>query len=271
MAVHRAARRQIRPHHYRAVEALARHFQKESKCQALIVIGSVARERAREDSDIDLVVVWDDLEFERLRNEGTLRYYSEKFTDYEGGYAEAKYVSELVLREMAIKGCEPTRAEYEGAWIIFSRVKYLKRVLDSIPIYQVSEQKLKLLNFFTHFEISRWYVEQAAIREDPFLLRLAAMDLMFFGARMILAHNKILFPGNKWLMTELKGAEKKPDDLLSRIAALLEQTTLENAIAFYDSVGHFRQWEKPAVGIATHFMLESEWAWREGRSSVRDC
>ena len=55
----------MRPHHQRAIEKLTEHLKKKPQYLALIIAGSVAKEVATENADIDIIVVVTDEEFEK--------------------------------------------------------------------------------------------------------------------------------------------------------------------------------------------------------------
>jgi hypothetical protein len=102
------------------------------------------------------------------------------------------------------------------------------------------------------------------------LLLRSAADFALFAGRLILAHNRILFPYHKWFMHELRSAPEKPDDLIDAMERLVREPCLENANPVLASVANFRDWEKPLRNPAAQFMEDSEWNWREGLAPVAD-
>jgi len=61
------ARVRIRDHHQRAIDRLADAYRDDPHYRALIIGGSVAKGYAREDSDVDFLIVATDKAFERRR------------------------------------------------------------------------------------------------------------------------------------------------------------------------------------------------------------
>ncbi|NNF40149.1 MAG: nucleotidyltransferase domain-containing protein, partial [Woeseiaceae bacterium] len=55
---------QIRDHHQRAIDRLADAYRDDPRFRALIIGGSVAKGYAREDSDVDFLIVASDEVFE---------------------------------------------------------------------------------------------------------------------------------------------------------------------------------------------------------------
>ena len=98
----------------------------------------------------------------------------------------------------------------------------------------------------------------------------AASQLALFSGRLILAHNRTLFPYHKWLTRTLESVEDKPVELLSQIEALLEYPNAENADALFHSVSGFRNWGVSDIESYTWFMTEVEWAWMSGTTPMED-
>jgi predicted nucleotidyltransferase len=98
----------------------------------------------------------------------------------------------------------------------------------------------------------------------------AASQLALFSGRLILAHNRTLFPYHKWLTRTLESVEDKPVELLSLIDALLEKPNAENADALFQSVKGFQDWGVSDLEAYTWFMTEVEWAWMSGITPMED-
>jgi hypothetical protein len=95
-------------------------------------------------------------------------------------------------------------------------------------------------------------------------------DLVLFAGRLILAHNRILYPFHKWLLTELARAPEKPADMLSLADQLLAAPSKLLADQFSQCVLNFADWEKPPEGWPARFMEDTEWAWRKGCAPIAD-
>lgn len=62
----------------------------------------------------------------------------------------------------------------------------------------------------------------------------------------------------------------KPAGLLESIEALYQDTSVENARQFYESVKGFRDWGVLATGWPVQFMLDSELNWQNGATPIDD-
>ena len=149
------------------------------------------------------------------------------------------------------------------------KISELEEILSIIPVYQVEEKARKIQSFIAQFEIAYWYIGEAERRNDKYLLNRAATDLVLFGGRLILAHNEILFPFHKLFMNVLEKAPQKPVNLLRLINSLVNDPNSQTAKEFYDCVKNFKHWKLRGLP-GTQYMLDTEWAWIEGKPYIGD-
>jgi predicted nucleotidyltransferase len=260
----------MRPHHERTIRRLADHFSKQEDCLAVIVGGSIAKGLEREDSDVDvMLVVTDELYREKWeRNE--LFYITAEFCDYPGGYVDGKIVNLGYITAAAERGNEITRAAFKGVFVVYSKIEGLEEIVRKIPEYQANEKRGKIQSFYAQFECAYWYLGEAIRWNDRYLLSHAVSQLVLYGGRLILAHNEMLYPYHKFLMTELRRAPEKPENLMELIEALLEEPNAENAKAFYDAIKGFRFWNEAWEAWQTRYLKDTELAWLDNRAFIGD-
>ena len=85
-----------------------------------------------------------------------------------------------------------------------------------------------MISFYTQVIVWQWYVGQAAKTNDLYLLTRSASQLALFGGRLILAHNKMLYPYHKWFTRQIANAPQKPDGFLTLLENLLKQPSVNN-------------------------------------------
>jgi len=232
----------MKPHHKRAIEKLTEHFKQDERYLALIITGSVAKGKERDDSDIDFVLVVTDEEFVKRKKRNRFSYFDTQFCDYPEGYVDGKIVNLQFLKMVAERGTEPARDAFGDAWIAFSKIPELEDILSIIPVYQVEEKAGKIQSFIAQFEIAYWYIGEAERRNDKYLLNHAATNLVLFGGRLLLAHNEILFPFHKLFMGVLEKAPQKPETLLKLINNLVSEPNSQTAKDFYDCIKKFKHY-----------------------------
>lgn len=257
-------------HHRRVINRLTEQFQSDPHCLALIVGGSLARGWERPDSDIDVLLVIPPEEFERRTAAGELHYFNQDICDYEGGYIDGKYIDLAYLLDAAEKGIEPTRSAFVNAMITHSRLPELEALIKRIAVYPEQERATRMNAFYSQVLLLNWFIGEAEKRQDAYLMTRTIADLVLFGGRVILAHNRILYPYHKWFMRALREAPEKPAGFVELAEALLHTPNQANATAFVDSLSHFQTWNIGLGEAVVNFMRDREWHWRNGPAPIHD-
>jgi hypothetical protein len=259
-------------HHRQVIQRLTEYFRDDPRFLALIIGGSVAKGLERQYSDIDFVVIAADEEYERRAAIHDLHIYSQEFSDYPGGYVDGKVFNCQFLADIARRGTEPARWAFKDAFIAYSHMPNLDDILKRIPVYQEHERKPKIRAFYSqtylHYLMSLEAVND--ISDNTYLKTQRVMELLLFGARLILAHNRVLYPYHKWLRVELERAPEKPDNFLTLFEVLLASPSAETIQAYWDAVEHFQDWGIDKHQAVTQFMADAEWDWRDGKAALRD-
>ncbi len=257
-------------HHATSIRQVTGYFRTVPEVQALILGGSIAHGFASPSSDIDLMIIVSDGEYEERLREGRLQYFDNQLCTYDGGYAEGKYLGLQMLRKLALDGSEPARFAFLDCQVLLSRMDNLDEAIGAITRYPVEGKAERMRRFYAQFEAWNWYANEGVRLNDPYLLGTSVAKLVLFGARLILAHNELLYPYHKWLLKVLERAPEKPAALLDCIADVHNRPSAETVHSLYESVGSFRAWEFPDVGWANQFMLDSELGWLTGATAVDD-
>lgn len=257
----------LKPHHKKSIENLTAQLEKNEKYLALIIAGSIAKGYERDYSDIDVMIVIPEEEFEKRRKRKRLMYYDTSVCDYPEGYIDGKLVSLSFLELIAERGGEPTRDAFRGAWIAFSRIPDLDILLKKIPIYQKEQKLEKIQKFYTQFEYANWALIDAFKLKNQYLISRSISDLILFGGRLILAHNEMLFPFHRWFLKRLGEAPEKPDNLLEIVNNLLSDSNPSNAEMFYNTIKDFRKWESKGFW-SSNFLEDTEFAWIDNKSWI---
>jgi len=263
-------RMEIQAHHRRAIDRLADEYRDDPRFSALIIGGSVAKGYARPDSDVDFLIVASDEEFDRRRENADLFINRTDLCDYEGGYVDGKIINKAYLEKLADLGNEPSRAAFEGAFAAYSHIQDLDDLLKRIPVYMEHDRDRRIKAFYNMAFMQHWLIHEALRHGNRYTITRAASQLALFSGRLILAHNRKLFPFHKWLTRALESVEDKPVDLLLHIDALLEKPDAKNADALFQSVKEFRDWGVSDIESYTWFMTEVEWAWMHGTTPMED-
>lgn len=258
------------PHHQRAVERLIGRFKDDANYLALLIGGSLVKGYGDEGSDVDFMLIATDEEYARRLPERTLTYYATDLCDYPGGYVDGKIVNVAFLEEVAARGSEPARSAFENVIVSYSRLPQLDDLLQRITLYPEAGHIEKVRSFYAQLQAMQWFVGEAEKRGNRYLMMHAVSELVLFGGRLILAHNRKLYPYHKWFLRRLRDAPQQPANLPALIDQLLNEPGKANADRFCEAILNFTAWDVPAEGWPSRFMEDTEWAWRYGKAAVAD-
>ena len=261
---------QIRDHHQRAIDRLTDAYRDDASFRALIIGGSVAKGYARADSDVDFMLVATDDEFDRRLAARDLFINRRDLCDYDGGFVDGKIVNLAFLEELAEKGNEPSRAAFEGAFTTFSAISDLDDLMRRIPVYPERGHDERIRAFYCMAFMQHWIIHEAERHGNRYTLTRAAGQLALFAGRLILAHNRRLFPYHKWLPRVLESVPDKPAGLMHAFDALLDAPGGDTASELFELVRGFRDWGVSDLEAYTWFMTDVEWSWMSGRTPIED-
>ena len=256
--------------HQKAIDKLVKEYQDDERFPALIIGGSVAKGLAREDSDVDFMIVAKDEEFKKRSGSGELFINRSDLTDYPGGFVDGKIIDLEYLREVAAKGNEPTRAAFDGAFMAYSHIGDLEDLVRTINQYPETGRSQRIKSFYSMSFIQNWLMGEASRHDNLYTQTRAASQLVLFAGRLILAHNRVLFPYHKWFMAYLEQCPEKPRHFMEHIDVLLKEPNLKNANNLFQGLQDFRDWGVPDLDAYHWFMEEVEWSWRKGQTSWED-
>jgi len=253
------------PHHEEGIWKYTEKIKKEKEVQAIIIGGSIAHGFETEKSDIDVMVLVSDEEYKRRLDSSTIQ-----FLDKDVGHIDGKYISSEFLNNAIKIGNEATRYAFKGAFITYSRIEGLEEIISEIQKYPIKEKQEKINRFYAQFKAWNYYCKYAYKNNDMYLLNYAVTNLVYFGGRLILAHNETLFPYHKWFMRALENVSEKPVGLTDTIKMLLEKRQKEDMEAFYNMINDYRQWDDSGTSWPNVFFHDSEYNWISGNPPVAD-
>ena len=261
---------QIRKHHQRAIDRLADSYRDDPRFLGLIIGGSVAKGYARDDSDVDFLIIATDAAFEECLRRRDLFINRRDLCDYDGGFVDGKIINLAFLEDVAEKGNEPSRAAFEGAFAAYSHVPNLDELLQRIPVYPEAGHDERVKAFYSMAFIQHWLFHEAERHGNRYTLTRAASQLALFAGRLILAHNRRLFPYHKWLPRTLESVSERPANLMASFNALIEDPRGEHATALFELIRNFQDWGVSDLEAYTWFMTDIEWSWMGGTTPIED-
>ena len=101
-----------------------------------------------------------------------------------------------------------------------------------------------MLSFYSALHLNMEYFWNMS-KNDLFLRTKAVSDIVFFGLRMLLQENEILFPCHKSLFLTVNAMEQKPAGILEKANRLLASPTDENKNDFVSTLLEFLEYQPP--------------------------
>lgn len=257
-------------HHQATIDRLVAAMQVDPAVLAVIIGGSVTKGLALPSSDIDTLLLVTDAAFERRAATADFQFFSRELAGYPDGYVDGKYINLQFLHDVAARGTETARSAFLGAFVAWSRIPDLAALIAQIPVYPEDQQQERIRSFVTQLQALQWFATEAEKRANLYLMHWTATRMVLFGSRLILAHNKILFPFHKWMMAFVERAPDKPGNFVQLANELLRAPGVATANAFADTVLAFRDWPQPPHGWPSRFMEDTELNWLRDRLPPED-
>lgn len=261
---------QILDHHQRAIDRLADAYRHDPRFIGLIIGGSIAKGYAREDSDVDFLIIANDEEFEQRLAARDLFINRRDLCDYDGGFVDGKIINLAFLENLARHGNEPSRAALEGAFVAFSHIPDLDALLQRIPVYPAAGHAGRIKAFYSMAFIQHWLFHEAARHQNRYTMIRAASQLALFSGRLILAHNRKLFPYHKWLPRALEAVPRRPAGFMRCFENLVDSPSSDNATSLFEQVRDFEDWGVSDLEAYTWFMTDVEWSWLCDKTPIED-
>ncbi len=229
-------------HHQDTINNVIKRMKEDDKVLALIIAGSIAHGFAKEDSDVDIMIVVSNEEYERRFKNGQLLYWEKESCTYEEGYVDGKYVSVDYIKGVANDGYEPGKYAFNNAYIAYSKIPDLEELIKQAAKYPIKYKEARMKWFYAKFHEWYWYYNDGVKKNDAYMINYSLSNMILCGGRAILAYNELVFPYHKWFLKVLEGAEYKPEGLMKLIDAALETRTGEAIEKYAQAIINFTDW-----------------------------
>lgn len=256
-------------HHSEGIKKIT-EILKNDGVDAVILGGSIAHKTEREDSDIDLMIVIPEEEYQKKLADNKTWYFNKVEAGGREIFVDGKYISLEFIKDVIKKGTETIRFAFHGAYVTYSAIDGLDEMVSIASEFPISTKNENIDRFSAQLKAWEWHCGEALKRSDEYLLRHSVNKLILFAGRLILTHNEILFPYHKWFMTAIKNAPEKPDGFADMCYELLKEPTRENIDKLFHATEKFISGYETREDWPNVFMRDSEYIWREGRQSIDD-
>lgn len=259
-------------HHEESIAAYVERMRHQPDAVAVITTGSVARGLERPDSDVDLCLVLTEEAFTESWRHNRLSYVEHEGATYEGGYFDIKVASPAFLRQAAERGDDPMRASFLDARVAWTRIDDLDELIATIPVLPDQVWDERMASFIAQARLhGGYFLDQAVKLGNTHLLHHAAVHLVSAGGRALLALNRTLFQGHKYLDPTLARLERMPPGYRAAAQAVLESPDRDVATAYLGLLEDFHDWPLPGDQSLSTFVRDNELAWFSGLNPPEFC
>jgi nucleotidyltransferase-like protein len=253
-------------HHEDTIDAYVRRVKADPNAIAVIVVGSVARGTERADSDVDVYLVVPDDVFDSAVAANRVVSVERSGVTYPGGCVDVKLATVAFLEAAAERGDDPVRASFEGARVVWVRDGYdIAGRVAAIPVLPPAVWESRAVSFMSQV----WwhgtdFLPLAAAEGNTFLLHHAALHTVNAGGRALLALNRKLFRGPRYLDATLATLDRLPDGYSDLAQRLLTRPGLDSAEAYVRALETLHSWPVDRAAAVSIFIRENELAWLTG-------
>jgi len=247
-------------HHQESIQNMMAHYQENPNITALFLVGSVATNTERPDSDLDGVAVVDADTYEQIKQEGRLEEVVHGKCTYEGGYFNIHYLTKALMEELSQTGSEPMRNLFDQAKPLYCHDPELIPLAQKISNYPQEEATQKQFKFYCTFRMLYNYYW---CRTTPtgYMRHHIADSMVYNLYRLILIENQILFPSMRKLEEHVLRAPNKPPHLIKKCHRFLESLNDHDCQALIEAYESWTTYDYPKDHntVMNNFQEPYEW------------
>lgn len=256
-------------HHQESIEIMRDYFAQKPEVIAVVLGGSVPKNCARPDSDIDGMVIITEEAYEQRKKTNTTTETIHGMCTYDEGYFDIKYMTKDYLIDAAKRANEPTRNSFVSSQVLYTIDDSIPEIIAQIEVFQESEYEDKMLSFHSNFWLNYYYFWKSC-PIDGFMKLHVVNEIIYSVYRMILQQNKILFPSNRRLEDFVADAKNKPEQIIELAATFITNMDDPSCDAFVNAYLDWTTYNAPedVSQILTRYTSDYEQWWRVPRPLV---
>lgn len=257
--------------HLQTIVNLRQYFEADPNVLALVIVGSAARGDGFPSSDVDFFLVTTAEEHAKRKAAHELSICRTDLAVAPCPEANGTVITEAWLHNVADHGTEPFRYSFTDAKVVLSRLPGIEALIQRCAAYPEHERTEKMVSFVSQIPVHFSFLEFGHYSQTAYVLHETAVKLVLFGGRLLLAHNRMLYPGRKWFQRELTKAPDKPENFIELANTLLNAPSIDTARIFMDTVLNHADWPYPPEGIGARFRYDSVDLWERGWCPLEEC
>jgi len=244
-------------HHRQTIANLKEHFTKADKYLAFLVNGSVARGEAREDSDVDFLLVVNEHNYKELSATNAILVEASEYCVQPCSEANGYVTTKSALRGVRDQGNEIAKWAFRDAKIVFSKDGEIDTLIREIPNYPEQGRTRRMESFHSQIFYHFSFFEFAYYSQNRYLMYETATKMILSAGRLILADNRMLYPNRKRFFLELKKAPEKPAGICEAMLAFLDNPTIDAGQQIIEKLKAYKEYPLPPEGMKARINKES--------------
>jgi predicted nucleotidyltransferase len=203
----------------KTIEMIKKDAEKYPYILGIILIGSLAKNTENENSDVDIIVIVNDEEFENRRK--TKNYFCGTIFEQSNYpvYIDGKIVNKDYLKRIWSEGNECVKNTFSKIQLLYSCDTEISETINNFD--KINHNKNENIRKF--YALMKSYKFKANDDIDNILqIKHGIFNSVFFACRLVLEHNDIYYPCVKNMEKELMQCKYKPENFIENMHKVLE-------------------------------------------------
>lgn len=242
----------------KTIELIKNNAKRYKFIIAIILCGSLAKNTENENSDVDIFVIVDDIEFEKRKLckdyfVGTIFEQSNYPV-----YIDGKIINKNFLKKIWTEGNECIKNTFSQIQLLYSIDNEIEAIIKNIDKknYQKNENIWK---FYALMKSNKFKANDDI--ENIIQIKHSIFFTVFFACRLILAHNDIYYPCVKNMEKEIVKCINKPKNFIENMHKLLDTYAFEELETFYTTTEEYFKEYRFDDKIRKGYVIENENYW----------
>ncbi|GHU18680.1 hypothetical protein FACS1894163_10970 [Spirochaetia bacterium] len=242
----------------KTIELLVKEAKKDKNIIGVILIGSLAKNTSTKNSDVDVLVIVNDIEFEKRKKQKN--YFLG--TNFEPSMfpveIEGKIINKDYLKRIWKDGNECVKNTFSKIKILYSYDKEIDELLENMDTKNIEKEE-NIKKFYALMKSYRFKSNDDLT--NIIQIKHGIFSTVYFACRLVLEHNDIYYPCIKNIEKELVNCIKKPNNFIKNIHRVLETYSLEEMEIFYNETEEYFKEYRFDDRIRKGYVIENEEYW----------
>ena len=213
------------------IEMLKNDVKKHNFVLGLILCGSLAKDTGNKASDVDIIVIVNDEEYEKrklIKNYfcGTLFEQSNYPV-----YVDGKIVNKNYLKKIWSEGNECVKNTFSEVKFLYSKDNEIEELLKNIDKTNYSKGE-NIKKFYSLMKSCKLKADDDI--NNILQIKYCIFYTVFFACRLVLEHNNIYYPCIKNMEKELIKCKYKPEEFIENMHKVLKTYSFNDLETFYE-------------------------------------